>query len=265
MQYDVVIPAGGHLDQHFADVVGTKSKALIGFQGTTILGRTIKAFRETGAVRRIAVVGTQEVLDHADVRLADLSCLERGSSPKNIMAGFDLMRHDGEEPERALICTADLPFITPNSIQAFLSVTGKKDFYAPLITEESYFESFRDSPATFVRLKDGSYTAGCLYNVNTASARKSLEYMEEVFKQRKSKMGMANILGVGFLIRYIFRMVKVEDVERRVSELLHCTASGILGSNPELAFDIDHIDDYYYAIQNYSAIQKGKWSPVNSD
>lgn len=262
--FDVIIPAGGHLDSHFAGVVGTNSKPLIHFKGVTILRRTVEAFKATGLANRIVVVGTEEVNAHRDAELADFSTPEQGTSPKNIVAGLRMLETDGSAPDRVLICTADLPFVTPDSIKNFVAQTSTKDFYAPLIAEDAYMESFPGCPATFVRLRDGSYTAGCLYNADTQTLKRCLEYIEQVFHQRKSKLGMANILGVGFTMKYLLKLVTVADVEKRVSELLHCSATAIPESSPDLAFDIDYIEDYQYALQNYDAIQRGKWEPVTA-
>ena len=57
-QLDVVIPAGGRLDDQFARVVATPSKALIRFDGKTVLESTIEALRVRGhAVEAVAPAG----------------------------------------------------------------------------------------------------------------------------------------------------------------------------------------------------------------
>jgi CTP:molybdopterin cytidylyltransferase MocA len=260
-KFDVIIPAGGHLDAHFSDVVGTNSKPLIRFEGVTILYRILHAFRASGVAERIVVVGTQEVIDSSDVKLADLAVLEKGSSPANIQAGLVELSRDAAEPDRVLICTGDVPFITPEAITNFVAQCGDKDFYAPLISEEDYAEVYPGSPATFVKLKEGSITTGSIFNVNSIAVKKCLTYIEQVFQHRKSKLGMANILGVGFTLKYLTRQLRISDVEQRISELLHCSASGIQNGAPELAYDVDYLEDYHYALQNYHHALRGKWMP----
>lgn len=260
---DVIVPAGGHLDSHFAEVVGTKSKPLISFHGTTMLKRILVALKESGCVNRIALVGTQEVIDHYDAKLADFRDIELGTSPKNILAGLRALSANGEQPDRVLICTCDLPFLTPESVKTFFSRCTNYDFHAPLISDAEYADVYPTAPATFVKLRDGTYTTGCLYHAKSEALKSCISYIEQVFTQRKSKLGMANILGVGFTMKYLLKMLKVADVEARVSELLHCSAKAIPNSDPALAYDIDYIEDYHYALQNWDDILRGKWSPPN--
>jgi len=261
---DVILLAGGHLDDHFAGVVGTKAKPLIRFEGVTVLYRMIHAFKESGRAGKIVLVGSPEVVNSREAELCDLVAVDRGSSPANIIAGLNALREDGGEPERVMICTTDLPFITPASIQVFFDQCGDADFYAPLIAEEAFGDAYPTAPVTAVKLRDGSYTTGCLYNATSGALRRCLPYIEQVFTHRKSKLKMANILGVGFTFKYLTRQLTVASVEQKISELLHCTARAIPESSPELAFDIDYIEDYHYVLQNYKNALAGKWAPPSS-
>lgn len=259
--FDVILPAGGHLDPHFAGVVGTPAKPLIKFEGVSVLYRMIQAFRESGVANRLVVVGSPEVMASKEATLCDFAVKELGSSPANIIAGIGALADAGSEPERVLICTTDLPFITPEGIRNFVNQCGTKDFYAPLISDESYGNDYPNAPATFVKLRDGVYTTGCLYNVNSAAVKRCLTYIEQVFQNRKSKLAMANILGVGFTLKYLTKQLRVADVETRISELLHCSASAVPNASAELAYDIDYLEDYHYVLQNWNAALRGKWMP----
>lgn len=258
-QFDVIVPAGGELEASFASVVGTKSKALVRFEGVTVLHRILQALKESGVVGRIAVIGPQAVITHEDCR-CDFHLPERESGPKNITSGLAALC-EGGDPERVLICTSDLVFLTPDAIRGFVERCGDKDFYAPLITREEWEDAYPMSSATFVKLKEGDFTLGCLYSVRVTALKRALTHIEAVFARRKSKLGMANMLGWKYVFKYLLRRLSLVELLSRVEEILGCTVEPIAGSAPEFAFDIDAIDDYHYALQNYKASLKGKWMP----
>lgn len=258
-QFDVIVPAGGEIDPNFASVVGTKSKALVRFEGVTVLHRILQALKQSGVVGRIAVIGPHAVISHDDCR-CDFHLPERESGPKNIVSGLAALC-EGGDPERVLICTSDLVFLTPDAIREFVERCGEKDFYAPLITREEWEDAYPMSTATFVKLKEGDFTLGCLYNVRVAALKRALAHVETVFERRKSKLGMANMLGWKYVFKYLFRQLSLVELLGRIEEILGCSVEPVAGAAPEFAFDIDAIDDYHYALQNYKVSLKGKWMP----
>lgn len=260
-ELDAILPAGGRLSGHFESVVGVPCKPLIKFDGTTILYRTIHALRASGCVRRIVLVGTREVLEHRDARLADLRIPEKETGPQNIMAGLSALCESADAPERVLLCTTDLPFLTPDGIRAFVERCENADFYAGLITREEWDDAYPMCDATFVKLLDGKYTLGCLYNVRTIALKRALNHVEKVFAQRKSKLGMAKLLGVKFVWKYLTQALTVPDVVNRVQEVLGSTIVPLREVPPELAYDVDALEDYHYALQNYRSCLAGKWMP----
>lgn len=248
---DVILPAGGKIDENYARVVGTRRKPLVKFDGRTVLDRTLTTLRDSGRVGRIVLVGPDDILNHPDAAPADVKVKEGSTGPENIFRGLDSLIELGEQPERVLICTADLPFLTVESIGAFLDkCPTNRDFCIPLIAYEDYAESYPQAIATFVTLRDGTYTTGCLFNVGTRALQKAIHHVDQVFVNRKSKFGLARLLGWRFVALYLTKRLTIRDIEDKVMELLQCSGAAVLDSAPELAYDIDYIEDYYYAI-NY--------------
>jgi 2-C-methyl-D-erythritol 4-phosphate cytidylyltransferase len=85
MRLDVVLPAGGRVTGDFAAESIFGPKALISFDGRTVLERTLTILRLTGMVARIVVVGPSAVLTHGATKLADKAIVEGQSGPENIM------------------------------------------------------------------------------------------------------------------------------------------------------------------------------------
>jgi GTP:adenosylcobinamide-phosphate guanylyltransferase len=247
--YDVIIPAGGTLPADFRAATGLNYKALLPLQGQPILQRTISALRASGLVRRIAVIGSHEVLEEAKGLGADLLVPEGNSGPDNIFRGLDALLKESAF-ERLMIVTCDLPFLTPELIQKFVADCPPKDFCIPLIAEPTFNKRYPNAPATFVSLRDGTYTTGCIYLAQVEPLKNARPYIEKVFEQRKSKLGMAKLLGLGFVIKYLTKTMTVTDVEKKITDLLKCSGAAVRDSAPEFAYDIDYLEDYEYAVKH---------------
>lgn len=259
---DVIIPAGGKLDEGFARIVGTHSKALIKFEKKTILETTIEALRDSGRIDRIIVVGSTEVIESSAVAGATDVLPEGGSGPENIFRGLDALMETSKQPERVVITTCDLPFMTAKTVSDFLDLCSPDiHFCVPLIAKSDYEEAFPRAEATFVELKDGIYTTGCMYNVQTKALRKALHHIDHLFMNRKSKLGMARVLGFTFAWKLINKRLAVTDIEKKVFDLFGCTGKAIHHSPPELAYDVDYPEDYHYALQTFQSLKSAVPTP----
>jgi len=248
MTYDAILPAGGTIPDDYAAKVGTNKKPLVVIDGRTVLATTISALRESGLVRRIVVVGSDEVLAHADAKGADIVLPEGVSGPDNIYRGLKALLESDLPPEKVIIATTDLPFIDANVVQRFVIACSEGDFCVPMVTQEEYETRFPGTQATYVTLRDRVCTAGCMYLATVSGLKAARPHIENVFEQRKSKIGMAKLLGPVFLIKFVLKRLTLADVEKKITDMLKCTGSAVPGSPPELVFDIDYLEDYEYAV-----------------
>lgn len=249
--YDAILPAGGEIDPEFANRVGTSNKALIRFGELTILERVIRALRESGRIGRIAVIGPDEVLDRASAAGADLRLAPGASGPDNILRGLDALRQQPGASSKVVVVTTDLPFLNATIVNRFLdSCPPDADISLPLITKEQYQQRFPGSTATFVRLKDGTWTAGCMYLMDAGALERAKPHIDRLFEVRKSKIGMAKLLGPAFLLKFLRKQLTIPELETKILGLLHCKGRAIADSPPELAYDIDYLDDYDFAVKH---------------
>ncbi|AIE87520.1 nucleotidyltransferase family protein [Fimbriimonas ginsengisoli] len=249
--FDAILPAGGMIDADFAARVGTPNKALIELGGQTILARTLDALRSSGRVRQAIVIGTEEVLAHEDAGKADQTLPAGGSGPENILKGLKFLTSGPNPPKKVLIVTTDLPFISGKVVNDYLDrCPDNRDISLPLITKAEYQARFPDSTSSFVPLKDNIWTAGCAYVMDVEAFQRALPHIEKVFDNRKSKLGMVKLLGPAFLVKFLTKQLTVPDIERKIQSMLGCSGTAVLNSPPELAFDIDALDDYEYALEH---------------
>lgn len=258
--FDAIIPAGGTLSAEFAAKVGTDSKALIEIAGQTVLERTISALKGSGVVNRIVVIGGDKVRESA--KGATMTIAEGSTGPENIFRGLDALAKAENPPAKVLLVTCDLPFLTPDLIKGFVAACPvDKDFCVPLVNQKSFQERFPGTDATFVALKDDVWTTGCIYVIDVAALRKAKPHIEKVFENRKSKFGMARLLGFVFVMKWLRKQLTLADVEAKIQSLLGCSGKAIVNSAPEFTFDIDYVEDYEYAVES---VKSGRESALTS-
>ncbi|MBW3624917.1 MAG: nucleotidyltransferase family protein [Armatimonadetes bacterium] len=247
---DVILPASGRIGGEFAREAGVTVKALIEFGGETMLGRTVDLLRETGRADRIVVIGPGDLARHPAVRGADAVLPEADSGPANILRGLQWLHeaHGERFPERVLILTTDLPFLTGPAVTGFLDACPNEvEVGVPIIEREAFRARFPKTGNAYVRLREGHWTLGCAFLVNPEILVARQGHIQRAFDARKSRLSMARLLGLGFLLRYLTRRLTVGQIENKCQEVLGCTGGAVYGCAPELAFDIDLPEEYRYA------------------
>jgi len=68
--------------------------------------------------------------------------------------------------------------------------------------------------------------------------------------------GMAMLLGPKFVWDYLNKKLTVTDIEKKITQMVKINGTAVPGSPPELAFDIDYLEDYHYALGIFKARAK---------
>jgi GTP:adenosylcobinamide-phosphate guanylyltransferase len=247
MTYDVILPAGGHVKDDLAAESGTDVKAMIRFGDETILARTIRVLGESGFAGRIVAIGGDAVQAEAK-RLGAHGLPEASTGPENILNGLRWLRTQPNPPSKVMVVTTDLPFLTPDIIQRFVDLCPTdRAITVPLISRKEWEDRFPGSTAMFVTLGDGQWTTGCAYLLDANALESSMPQIEKVFAQRKSKIGMVKLLGPVFAYRFLRKTLTVPQIEAKIQSMLGCSGAAVRGAPPELAYDIDDLEDYAFA------------------
>ena len=243
------MPAGGRVSGALAEESGVTIKALIPLRGETLLQREIRALRDTGRIGRIAVIGPPEVEDAA-ANGADIVLPEGNDGPENIFRGLEWLQAQENAAHRVLVVTTDLPFLTAEALTQFIEMCPPElDICVPVVERGEYEAVYPDSPGVWMRLQDGEWAIGCAFLLNAPALQKSRPHLEQAFAARKSPVGMARLLGPAFILRFLFKRLTVAHILERCQRVLGCTGAPIRGCAPELAYDIDEVPEYRYALQ----------------
>ncbi|HZO87279.1 MAG TPA: nucleotidyltransferase family protein [Chthonomonadaceae bacterium] len=251
---DIVLPAGGRISGEFARIAGTEIKALIHLGGQTLLQRAIEVFRATGRVERIVVVGPEAALAEARAAGVEGAILEGVSGPENFLRGLQwLQEQNGGHAPRALLSTTDLPFLTPEAINAYLDACPPQaDVAVPVITRQAFEARFPGTQNIFVPLREGAITIGCVFLINPETLLNNRPHIERIFQARKSQWQMARLVGWRTVARFATRQLTIRAIEERCGQILGCTGVGVRDCAPELGFDIDLPQEYEYARAYYA-------------
>ena len=249
-RYDVVLPSGGRIDDHFARVALTPYKSLIKVQDYMIGFKVLEAVNDSNRLGRIMLVAPKEVQDAFGIRVPN-KLNDTGDLAKNIAMAIRELKSMGDCTSRVAIITTDLPYLEGKNIQAFLDACpDDADICVPLISKEEYLDRFPSASGTFVKLRDGEWTLGCIYLMKPDVYLKILPEVERVVANRKKKLAMAKLLGGGFVWKVLTKAITSTEVARKVETILGCRVALIKGGPCEFAFDIDDIVDYEYALRN---------------
>jgi hypothetical protein len=231
--------------------VHTNVKALFPFDGKTVIEGTLETLRATGRIRRMVVVGPQEVAVQTR-HLADAALPETDSGAGNVLRGMEWLgaAADGRPPARVLVITTDLPFLNREALTGFLDACPPAaDLCVPVIERREFEARFGQTHTRYVRLRDGQWMIGCAFLLNPRAILRNRPLVERVFAARRSQLGMARLLGARFVLRLLIGRLSLPEVEAKCLSLLGCRGAGIRGCAAELGFDLDYPEDYRYAIQ----------------
>ena len=243
---DALVMAGGRLNGAFPREAGADVKALASVGGAPILRVVVEALRGASHVRRVCVVGPEAVR----AALPDWSdeCIwqeERDSAVANMLAGFE--RLGVHEQSTVLLCGADVAALHAEAVDDLLArAAPEADVVLPVIRREAFDRHYPGNRSKYVRLAEGSFTAGSQFLVRPLVLLENLPLLENLFAGRKSQLRMTRTLGVGFVWKLLTRRLTVPELESRFSTLTGCHCRALLDCRPELAFDIDSVEDLRY-------------------
>lgn len=242
MKYAAAITAGGRVGGEFARTIGTTVKALAPIGGTTLLDRCIAALRGAG-VERIALVGGAEVREAA-ARQVDRFIEESADGTENVHRAL----HAWEPDSPLLYATSDMPFVNGAAIRAFLARVPDGALAVPLAEWRAFDARFPGAPPFGIVLGGEKVVNGGVFAIPAAGAQRIAQFAARFFEARKSPWRMARLTGPALLLQFATHRLRVDTLEAHAARLLAMPAVTVRDAAPELAYDIDELAEYTYAI-----------------
>ncbi len=104
---------------------------------------------------------------------------------------------------RLLVATADIPFVTPDSVRHFLDNAPDADFVYSIVPAELCAEALPGMTRTTLRTAEGVFTGGNIVLVNPDFVRSNADRIRDAYARRKDVVALARLLGPGIVLRLI--------------------------------------------------------------
>jgi len=246
MKYNAFITAGGRISGEFAKMTGTEIKALIKIDGRSLLQSAVYALQESGVIGRIALIAPEEMKDLPDVRGVDDFIPADADGVKNILMGLN---HFKDDPY-VVLCTSDLPFINAHAVKDFISRCPENAAVCyPVFEKMEINPKIRPGVPSYIKLKDGNFTGGSIFRLDTTKCLSRIKQIGNSFRARKSALGMAQLLGWKFVLKFVLGLCKVDDLINRAGEIIGGRCAAVRGCDPVITLDIDDEASYGFSLK----------------
>jgi GTP:adenosylcobinamide-phosphate guanylyltransferase len=238
---NAVITAGARVNGEFARRIGTTVKALARVKGRTLLAAGIEAARQSG-VTRLAVVGGNEVRE-ACAQSVDLIVEETENGAVNLQRAL----HAWGDEAPLLYMTSDMPFIGAAALHEFVEAVPAGALGLPVTACSEFERRFPEAPPYGIEIGNERVVNGGVFWIPAGAARVVETQAMRFFDARKSVPRMALLLGPVLSLQFALRRLTIAGLEKHARRRLGVPAVAIRGASPDLAYDIDTIDEYEYA------------------
>ncbi len=220
-----------------------KATCLIGDK--MMIEYVISALKNSQYISKILIIGDKaklESLEREDIKLLQST----DSLVDNILLGIKSFKD-----EQVLISTSDIPMVSEEAIRDFIikGLEARADLAYSVIIKNTMVDKFPQAHRTYVKLKDGEFTGGNLFLVQTPKIYNALEIGQKMIMYRKNPWKMCRLLGLGFLFKLAIGKLAIEDVEKRVAQIMNIKGRAIISDFAEVGNDVDKPEDLEMTIK----------------
>jgi GTP:adenosylcobinamide-phosphate guanylyltransferase len=212
-------------------------KGLVPIAGRPMIEWVVEALKAAETISEIAVVAPSDGNLGAWAELVDHLVVSDSSFIENALAGLEVF----DDARPVLATTGGLPALTPEAIDDYVtrSLDSGAEFTYPLVRAQDMEAQFPGSERTYVKVAGGRVTGGNMMVLSARLVRRNRDIAQRLFETRKSAVGMARVLGMPFIFKYLTGTLRVDDVERKMEQLLGAKCSAIYTRHASIGADVD--------------------------
>jgi GTP:adenosylcobinamide-phosphate guanylyltransferase len=236
-----VVLAGGPPDAVAATQPGAPNKAFVSIAGASLVERTLRALRASHSIHRIVVVAPPRTHALADLALSD----ERRSDGERITESLRSGLNGLPPDELVLICTSDLPVLTAEAVDDFVSHAGvlDPDLGYGCIERRVHSATYPQVPHTWAYLREGTFCGAGLIVMKPRAFSALERFIERLGAARKNPLALARIFGWDVMVRFAFRRLSIASAERRASQILGVRVCALVSPHAEAGVNVDRVSD----------------------
>jgi len=236
---NIVVLAGSSSEGELEKYAEASNKAAIPIKGIPMLVYVLKALHGISRVKEIKILGSAHQLQPA--LSGKWSRLEIVPEKKSLVENLEAGLQSVEQETPCLIVTSDIPLITSEAVEDFISrcYPFNKEFYYPVIEETECKRKFPQVERTCVSIKEGRFTGGNLALVNPASILSQIDRLHTIFSYRKKPWKYARMLSPLLVFKLMFKIVSISELENHISRIMSLEVSAVRTPYVEIGTDVD--------------------------
>ena len=231
------------------------NKALIEIDGKVMIQHVINALNESKYIENIYLVAPEDFKELSFNSEKPLEIIPCGDTVvENLMIAI----RQSSKAESVVITTCDNPLFRGFMLDEFIQrcLMTDADFYYSVGKESVIKASYPKMVRTYVPAKDDGYTGANVYFVNKERFSADENMLAKIDSYRKTPWKYVKLLGWTPLMKFAFKMITLEDVEARASEVIGCRFKLIPMPYPECGIDVDKVSDLTFVRE---LVQKRGW------
>lgn len=237
-----VILAGGipQPDDPLYPLTQGKSKVLLDMGGRTMLERVVDALQNATTIGEIVIAGLGSDMEMTFQKPVN-HVPDQGSLLKNALGGIARMRELHPDTRLILICSADIPAITPAIVDDFIEKCAPYDkgLVYNFVDKPTLEARFPHSNRTYVKLKDAAIAGGDLTLIQADLSDHNREIWQALTNARKHAWQLARIVGLRLMIKLLLRQLSFADIEAAAERITGRPCQIMLNPHAEVAMDAD--------------------------
>ncbi|HVF84960.1 MAG TPA: nucleotidyltransferase family protein [Abditibacteriaceae bacterium] len=249
---DALILAGGGCSPELAQATGRDERALIEVGERAMVVRVLEVLRATAGIERVAVVGSERVLDKCSAFSDHIVRVKSADKmTQNFARGVGALKENSPANAQVLVCTCDIPLVSSGTFEQLMQSATRDhlELAYPIVRRSLCEAAFPGGKRTYVQLRDGEFTGGNALVVPLRIVDNINALLESAYNARKNPLGLAKLLGPNFLWKFVRKQLSIRDVEERARRVLDCRVGAVQMSDPTIAFDVDKVSDWQQAVQ----------------
>ena len=233
-----VILAGGSCSAEFTAAAGTPWRAAADINGWPMVRYVIQALKDASVISRIVLVAPKGFPQQPGV---DFQLYGDQDLPGNIAIGLA----ECARSEYALLVTADIPFVTPESIDSYVrqSLAAEADLCYAAIPQEACERRFPGMRRTYLHTPGMVLTGGNVVLQRISAFERQASLVREAYEHRKNPLFLVRLIGLGNVVRFLRKQLTPADIESAASRMMGTQCRLMITGHAELGSDVDKPDD----------------------
>ena len=177
---------------------------------------------------------------------------------KNVLGGIAQMRKLHPETKVILICSADIPTITPAIVDHFIQACAPYDkgMVYNFVDKPTMEARFPHSNRTYVKLKNAQIAGGDMTLIQADLGDSNQETWGALTNARKHAWKLARVVGLRILVKLLLRQLTFADIEAAAERITGRPCQVLLNPHAEIAMDADKPEQV--ALLQADFISRGK-------